>query len=51
MAIKPNKTEDRESACKTILNNESKDDPNLENKRELQKNRLETRIEKMQKNV
>ena len=36
------------STCKRIQNNDSKDDPNLENKTELQINRLETRIEMMQ---
>ena len=48
MPTKPNKRGDRESTWKRIENNDNKDDPNLENKMELQINRLETRIEKMQ---
>ena len=49
MPTKPNKRGgDRESTWKRIQNNDSKDDPKSENKMELQINRLETRIEKMQ---
>ena len=49
MPTEPNKRGgDRESTWKRIQNNDSKDDPKFENKIELQINRLETRIEKMQ---
>ena len=49
MPNKPNKTGgDLKSTWKRIENNDNKDDPNLENKMELQINRLETRTEKMQ---
>ena len=49
MPTKPNQRGGhRESTWKIIQNNESKDDPNVENKMELQINRLETKIEKMQ---
>ena len=49
MPTKPNKRGgDRESTWKRIQNNDMKDDPNLENKMELQINSLETRNEKMQ---
>ena len=49
MPTKPNKRRgDKESTRKRFKNNDSKNDPNLENKMELQINSLETRIEKMQ---
>ena len=47
MPSKSNKRGDRESTWKRIQNNNNKDDQNIENKMELQINRLETRIEKM----
>ena len=48
MPTKPNKRGGhRESTWKIIQNNESKGDPSVGNKMELQINRLETKIEKM----
>ena len=47
----PNQTKDKKIGSlpeKIFQNNDSKDDPNLENKMEIQINRLKTQIEKMQ---
>jgi len=50
----PNQTKEEDIGSlpeKIIQNNDSKDDQNLENKMELQINRLEKRIEKDARNV